>query len=298
MSLCQIPERSRVDSSPEIEHRDDESEPRDLPDNLMDMDVQEPLAQEIQDVQDVHEVRATRSGRPSNARGKKSKRGRGGNGQGQGRPSTTPAPEVVRVGTTAAAPEPQPEVRPATPPPTTQDAPVPSTSGENINHRRRIQKRASGTPVGAGAQAQEIASRRLAVMERMAEAVSKPEDESELWARMLVQKIRRIENEETKEDFMQHVSSLALQAVRGTWSVQQGHSTAINRVIQRSQATPQPLAFTRSCTTSAADARITEINDDDYILQTLENINPTMSTFRRGSLFNFDRNANNGAGDA
>ena len=41
----------------------------------------------------------------------------------------------------------------------------------------------------------------------------------ELWAKLLVNRVKQIKDEDMKEDFKQHVNIRALQAVRGTWQV-------------------------------------------------------------------------------
>ena len=44
-------------------------------------------------------------------------------------------------------------------------------------------------------------------------------DDDKLWAKLLVNRVKQIKDEDMKEDFKQHVNILALQAVGGTWQV-------------------------------------------------------------------------------
>ena len=85
-----------------------------------------------------------------------------------------------------------------------------------LYQRKRPQKRLSNT--SSTEDGQDLATRRLVVMERMAFVVTQEDEECDLWGKMIVKKVKHIEDDMLREDFMQHVSSLAVQAVKGKWS--------------------------------------------------------------------------------
>ena len=57
------------------------------------------------------------------------------------------------------------------------------------------------------------------VMPMPAAVVVEEIDDDKLWAKLLVNRLKQIKDEDMKEDFKQHVNVIALQAVRGTWQV-------------------------------------------------------------------------------
>ena len=57
------------------------------------------------------------------------------------------------------------------------------------------------------------------VMPTPAAVVVEELDNDKLWAKLLVNRVKQIKDEDMKEDFKQHVNIIALQAVRGTWQV-------------------------------------------------------------------------------
>ena len=52
-------------------------------------------------------------------------------------------------------------------------------------------------------------------------------DDDTLWAKLLVNRVKQIRDDDMKEDFKQHVNVIALQAVCGTWQVLPANSPSL-----------------------------------------------------------------------
>ena len=105
----------------------------------------------------------------------------------------------------------------------------------------------------------DIAAERLKVVQRMAQRIE-GETEQDLWGKMIIKRLERLD-EDTRDELMQHISVITMQAVRGKWRPK-ANTTAIGGLP----------TFMRSNTTASAHNAIPPQNPVPVASQTLQPI--------------------------